>query len=77
MKHAAAVSIVSYDVASRVDPIRIRLNGPRYIDGSKSTLAQQKTMSVAAAVKIQTHDFASRVDSIRSRKRSPRDVDRV
>ena len=36
---AAAVDIVSYDVASRVDPTRIRQNGSQYIDDSKFTLA--------------------------------------
>jgi hypothetical protein len=36
---AAAVNIVSHDVASRVDPTRLRKNGSRYIDGSKFTLA--------------------------------------
>jgi hypothetical protein len=51
MEVTAAVNIIPHDVASRVDPIRLRQNRSRYIDGRKFTLAQQKTMSVAAAFK--------------------------
>ena len=36
---AVAVEIVTHDVASGVDIIRIRRTGSRHIDGSKVTLA--------------------------------------
>ena len=32
MNVAAAVDIIPHDVASRVDPARVRLNGSRYIE---------------------------------------------
>ena len=73
---AGAVSKISHDVASRVDRIRIRLSSSRYIDGNKSTLAQQVTMSVAAAVSKVPHDVASRVDIKGKRLRGSRYIDR-
>ena len=72
---AAAVNIVSHDVASRVDPTRIRQNGSRYIDGSKSTVAQHKTMSVAAAVNRLPYDVALRVDLRQKRLNGSRYID--
>jgi hypothetical protein len=75
MEVTAAVIIVPHDVASRVDPIRLRQNRSRYIDGGKFTLAQQKTMSVAAAVIIVPDDVASRVDIERLRLSGSRYID--
>jgi hypothetical protein len=59
---AVAISILSHDVAARVDIIQIRRNGFRKIDGRKITIAQQKAMIVAAAVDGAPYDIASRID---------------
>ena len=69
---AAAVKIGPYNVALRADPACSRPDpkGRRYIDGSKSALAQQKTMKVAAAVFVESHDITFRVDP--ARVRTPR-----
>lgn len=72
---AAAVNKVSHDVALRVDPIRIRQNGSREIDGGKGALAEQKAMLVAAAVNRSPHDVASRIDINGKRLRGSRDID--
>ena len=59
---AVAISILSHDVAARVDIIQIRRNGSRIIDGSKPAIAQQKAMIVAAAVNSAPYDAAPRID---------------
>jgi hypothetical protein len=59
---AVAISILSHDVAARVDIIQIRRNGSRKIDGSKPAIAQQKAMIVAAAVNSAPYDVTSRID---------------
>ena len=40
MSVAAAVSVASHDVASRVDLIRVGENGSRHVDRGKCTIAQ-------------------------------------
>ena len=64
----AAVSIVSYDVPSRVDTKGTCLCGSRYIEGGKFSLAQQKAMGVAAAIDIESWDVAPRIDRTRIRQ---------
>ena len=59
---AVAISILSDDVAARVDIIQIRRNGSRKIDGSKPAIAQQEAMIVAAAVNSAPYDVTSRID---------------
>jgi hypothetical protein len=59
---AVAISILSHDVAARVDIIQIRRNGSRKIDGSKPAIAKQKAMIVAAAVNSAPYNVASRID---------------
>jgi len=71
---AAAVSVESHDVATRVDPNRIRTprQRSRYIDIDvrKGALAQQKTTNDQRVVgdgKVGTRDVALRVDPKRFR----------
>jgi hypothetical protein len=51
--------------------------GTGYIDGCKSTMAQQKTMAIAAAVRVVSDNVALWIDPIRARtpRRRARKVD--
>src|SRR5262245_32948763 len=60
---AVAINIVSHDVASRIDPVRIRRNSSRNINRSKGAFAQQKSMIVAVAINRDPDDVASRIDT--------------
>jgi len=73
---AVAVSILSHDVAARVDIIKICRNGSRKINGSKPAIAQQKAVIVAAAVNSAPHNVASRIDpKATNRLCDSRDID--
>src|SRR4051794_31529722 len=62
VRDAAAVGKIAREIATRIDPIRIRCNGSRDIDGNEVTLAQEKSMRVTAAIKRVADDSAARVD---------------
>lgn len=60
---AAAVDGAPYDVAARIHPKATHgLFGSGYINSSKASIAEEKTMGGAVAVYIETGDVASRVD---------------
>lgn len=67
MPVAAAISVISDNVALWIDPIRTRTSRQRsrYVDVCKFAFAQQKTM------RADPHNFALRVDPLRCRKCRP------
>ena len=75
MTVAAAVKIDSHDLALRVIPNRLRLNGSRHIDRGKFTLAQQKTMKVTTCVTVAPDNVASRIDPQRDGENGSRYID--
>src|SRR5215813_7722433 len=75
MNLAIAGTICAGDHALRVDMEGDGEIGSRRVDGSKRTVAQQKTVKSAAAVNISPHDVALRVDSIRDGINGSRNVD--
>ena len=76
MTVSAAVVVEPHDRAMWINRKGKGVEGTRYINRSKITLAEEKTMGVTAAVVVVSHDVASRVGRERKRGRGSRDIDR-
>ena len=59
-----AAKVVPHNVALRANPPRLRKCTPRWIDGTKGSLAQQETMNMAVTAIVVAHDVVFRVDPI-------------
>ena len=82
MRGKVGVTESPYDVALRVDSIRLRRvgAGPRYVDVGKFPIVQQKATrakgkGATARAVVVPHDFALRVDPKRQCPRGTRKID--